>query len=89
MEIINEPNEKTNISAKEWALNIFLASLPIAGLILLLVWAFSDAKSFKEQQRSNWAKGKLILALIALAAVLIFFFVFGGLALIAGIASEA
>jgi hypothetical protein len=48
-------------SVKDWAIRIFLASLPLVGLILLLVWAFGNDGN---KERSNWAKGNLLIALI-------------------------
>ncbi len=51
-------------SVKDWAIRIFLASLPLIGLILLLVWAFGNDGN---KERSNWAKGNLLIALIMIA----------------------
>lgn len=48
-------------SVKDWAIRIFLAAIPLVGLILLLVWAFGNDGN---QERSNWAKGNLLIALI-------------------------
>jgi heme/copper-type cytochrome/quinol oxidase subunit 2 len=48
-------------SVKDWAIRIFLVSLPLVGLILLLVWAFGNDGN---KERSNWAKGNLLIALI-------------------------
>jgi uncharacterized membrane protein YqjE len=57
-------------SVKDWAIRIFLASLPLVGLILLLVWAFGNDGN---KERSNWAKGHLLITVIML--VLSFLFV--------------
>jgi uncharacterized membrane protein YqjE len=57
-------------SVKDWAIRIFLASLPLVGLILLLVWAFGNDGN---KERSNWAKGHLLITVIIL--VLSFLFV--------------
>ncbi len=70
-------NNRT-LDPKEWALTIFISSLPIIGFIMLLVWAFSDGNI----HRKNWAQGTLILWVIALAIALAFLFLFGGLAMI-------
>lgn len=48
-------------SVKDWAIRIFLASIPLIGFILLLVWAFGNDGN---KERSNWAKGNLLIALI-------------------------
>ncbi|NVK52420.1 MAG: hypothetical protein HWD85_05755 [Flavobacteriaceae bacterium] len=78
-------HQETNVmSAKEWALTIFLASLPIIGLILVLVWAFDTSTPINKK---NWAKGSLLLMLIYFILAMVFLFMFGGLALLAGLAS--
>lgn len=67
------------LSAKEWALTIFISSLPLAGFIMLIIWAFSDDTNI---HRKNWAKGSLLLMIIGLAIALAFLFLFGGIAII-------
>ena len=81
MEILNQDNPKI-LSTKEWAITIFLSSLPIIGFILLLVWAFSDDTNINKK---NWAKGSLLLLLIGLIIFFMFIFFFGGIALMSGI----
>ncbi len=70
-------NNRT-LDAKEWALTIFISSLPLIGFIMVLVWAFGEGNI----HRKSWAQGTLILMVIALAIALAFLFLFGGLALI-------
>ena len=70
------------MSYKEWALTIFISSLPLIGFIVLLVWAFGDNANI---HKKNWAKGSLLLALIALIMVFFFLFVFGGIAMLAAL----
>ena len=67
------------LSARDWALTIFISGLPLAGFIMLLIWAFSDETNI---HRKNWAKGSLILMLIALAIAFAFLFLFGGIAIL-------
>jgi hypothetical protein len=67
------------MSPKEWALTIFLASLPIIGFILVLVWAFDSSTDL---QKKNWAKGTLLLMVIYFILAMLFLFMFGGLALL-------
>jgi len=70
------------MSYKEWALTIFISSLHLIGFIVLLVWAFGDNANI---HKKNWAKGSLLLALIALIMVFFFLFVFGGIAMLAAL----
>ena len=79
MEMVNTSGERP-MDFKEWALNIFLASLPIIGLVLLLIWAFSDTQN---KQIQEWAKGRLLVAFFGFLFVLVILFFFGGLAFIA------
>tara|TARA_R110002020_G_scaffold475481_2_gene710476 strand:+ start:628 stop:885 length:258 start_codon:yes stop_codon:yes gene_type:complete len=81
MEIINPGNQKP-MNFKEWAINIFLASLPILGLILLLVWAFRDNGNI---HRKEWAKGRLLIAVLGFVLVMMFLFLFGGLAILGAV----
>lgn len=81
METLSTVNNQT-LSAKEWALTIFISGLPLVGLIMLLVWAFSEDTNI---HKKNWAKGSLILMLIVLAIMFAFLFLFGGIALIASL----
>ena len=77
---ISENNRTLDI--KEWALTIFIASLPLIGIIMLLIWAFSEETNI---HKKNWAKGNLILFVIGFLVIISFLFLFGGLAIIAGL----
>ena len=62
-------------SVKDWAIRIFLASIPLIGFILLLVWAFGNDGN---KERSNWAKGHLLISLIMfILSIVLVFSVFG------------
>lgn len=84
MENLSSQQGSKIMSPKEWALTIFLASLPIVGFILVLVWAFDTSTDL---QKKNWAKGSLLLMLIYFILAMLFLFMFGGLALLAGLNS--
>ena len=53
--------KKENLTIGEWMLMMFLVSIPIVGLVMLLVWAF---ESNPHPIKSNWAKANLIWGLI-------------------------
>lgn len=75
MELVE--NNRT-LDAREWALTIFISSLPLIGIIMLLVWAFSDDGNI---HKKNWAKGTLILWIIGFIIAFAFLFLFGGIAI--------
>ena len=79
MENLSAQQDSKIMTPKEWALTIFLASLPLIGFILVLVWAFD---STTDLQKKNWAKGMLLLMVIYFVIAMLFLFMFGGLALL-------
>ena len=85
MENLSTQNSQI-LNYKEWALTIFITGIPVVGIIMLLVWAFSEDTNI---HKKNWAKGNLLLMLIALIIFAIFIFFFGGLAMFANMSSEA
>lgn len=70
------------LSVKDWAITIFITGLPLIGLIMLFVWAFDDSTNINKK---NWAKGNLLIMLLAIILVMSFLFLFGGIALLASI----
>ncbi|MBA80427.1 MULTISPECIES: hypothetical protein [unclassified Leeuwenhoekiella] len=73
------------LGAKRWALYIFISSIPIVGFIMLLVWAFSSSENLHLQE---WAKGKLLIALIVLIIVLGFLFLAGGIGILTAVFNQ-
>ena len=82
MENLSAQENSKIMSYKEWALTIFLCSLPLIGFILLLVWAFDNGTNI---HKKNWAKGALLLMIIYFLITMLFLFMFGGLALLANL----
>ena len=70
------------MDAKEWALVIFVSGLPIIGIIMLLVWAFSNDGNV---HRKNWAQGTLIIYIIGFVIAMAFLFLFGGIAFLSNL----
>ncbi|MEH6407626.1 MAG: hypothetical protein V7767_10110 [Leeuwenhoekiella sp.] len=76
------PGNYRPMDFKEWALNIFLSSIPIVGFIILLVWAFGDDAN---TTRKEWAKGRLLIAFLGFLLVMGFLFLFGGITILSSI----
>jgi hypothetical protein len=85
MENVSRREDTSVMSFKEWALTIFISSLPLIGFIMVLIWAFDSHTNI---HKKNWAKGNLLIIIIAMVVVVSFLFLFGGLALITGLANK-
>ena len=80
MEVLdNQQTSSQPMSVGDWVLTIFLTSIPLIGIILLLVWAFGDNQKV---DRANWSKATLIWFAIGIVFGFIFLVFFGGLALL-------
>jgi len=73
------------LDVKEWALTIFISTLPLIGIKMPFVWAFGDNMNIYKR---NWAKGTLLIWLIGLMIFMTFLFLFGGFAIISGILNK-
>jgi len=62
----NQNKEMQAVSTGEWVLTLFIASLPLIGLVMLFVWAFSDNT---HPSKANFAKASLIWMVIGIAIV--------------------
>jgi len=67
-------HHQPEIKPLKWTLYLFVASIPLVGFIMLLVWAFGNDGN---KVRSNWAKGTLIYAAIMFALYIVIFLIFG------------
>ena len=85
MENISTQNSQI-LNYKQWALTIFITGIPVVGIIMLLVWAFSEDTNI---HKKNWAKGNLLLMLIVLIIFTVFIFFFGGMAMFASMSNDA
>jgi len=52
-----------DITFGEWFLTLFLTAIPLVGIVLLFVWAFS---STTKPTKANWAKASLVWAAIGI-----------------------
>jgi hypothetical protein len=64
------------ISFGEWFLTLFLTAIPLVGIVLLFVWAFSSTTN---PSKANWAKAGLAWAAIAIVIYLLIFVVIMGI----------
>jgi len=53
----NKVQASSVMSIKEWLIVIIIASIPLIGIIMLFIWAFSDDTNVN---KANWAKANLI-----------------------------
>ena len=66
-------NNYQPLKVSDWVLTIFLTAIPLVGLILLFVWAFS---SETHPSKANWAKATLIWYAIGIILTTLFFRIF-------------
>ncbi len=67
--------QSSEVSFGEWFLTIFLTAIPLVGIVLLFVWAFSATTN---PSKANWAKASLAWAAIAIVLYLLIFVVIIG-----------
>jgi hypothetical protein len=67
------PAPQGNISVGDWVLTIFITAIPLVGLIMLFVWAFSGGTP---ASKANWAKAMLIWAAIGIVLSIAFWGMF-------------
>ncbi len=71
-----QPRPVSNeVSFGEWFLTLFLVAIPLVGIVLLFVWAFSATTN---PSKANWAKASLLWAAIGIVIYLILFVVILG-----------
>lgn len=69
----NEQNAPV-MSVKDWMITILITFIPLVGIIMLFVWAFGNDEN---PNRANWAKARLIWAVIFFALGILFLITFG------------
>ena len=69
------------VNTGDWFLTIFIANIPILGLIMLVVWAIDKNGN---PNKANWAKAKLLWYALA-AGLGILFLILMGVGAVTGI----
>ena len=69
-----ETHQHQPVKVTDWVLTIFLTAIPLVGLILLFIWAFSNETN---PSKANWAKATLIWYAIGIVLTFLFFMLFG------------
>jgi len=70
MEEVYQDNREPVLSVGDWMITILITAIPIVGLVMLFVWAFGDGQNLT---KANWAKAKLICALIMFVFVIVIY----------------
>jgi cell division protein FtsW (lipid II flippase) len=65
---------KPVLTVGDWFVTILITAIPLVGLIMLFVWAFS---SDTNPNKANWAKAQLIWMFIGIAIAIFIFGVIG------------
>ncbi|HBQ58878.1 MAG TPA: hypothetical protein DD671_04445 [Balneolaceae bacterium] len=63
------------LSLKDWVISLIISVIPLIGIVMLLIWAFSDNIN---PNKKNWARGMLILYVIGIALYFVFIVLFMG-----------
>ena len=74
MEDQNQNQSTPVVTIGDWFVTILITAIPLVGLIMLFVWAFSGGTNLN---KANWAKAALIWAAIAIVLYIIIFAIFG------------
>jgi len=56
------------VSVGDWVLTYFLMGIPLAGTIMMFVWAFGSST---KKSKSNWAKAMLLVTAIIVALYIV------------------
>lgn len=59
------------LGLKQWVISIIISCIPVIGLIMLFIWAFSD--SGINENKKNWAKALLVIQLISIILIVLLY----------------
>ncbi|GIK22603.1 MAG: hypothetical protein HND40_12315 [Ignavibacteriota bacterium] len=54
----------------DWLITFIIQAIPLVGIIMMFVWAFSDST---HPSKKSWAQAALIMSLIVIVLLIIFF----------------
>jgi hypothetical protein len=66
--------EASPVSLGDWIITLIVLAIPIVGIVMLFVWAFSGSTPPSKQ---NYCRAALILAAVVFVLWLVFFFTIG------------
>lgn len=58
------------MSLKDWIITIIISYIPLVGLIMLFVWAFSSGTN---ENKKNWAKALLLVQIVGTILVILLY----------------
>ncbi|MCR9183447.1 MAG: hypothetical protein NXH73_11020 [Flavobacteriaceae bacterium] len=62
------------MSVKDWFITVFVAAIPLVGLIMLFVWAFGSSTN---ASKTNWAKAVLLWYAVIFVLYILIAVIFG------------
>ncbi len=69
----NQTNQNV-VKTSDWVLTLFIAAIPLVGLIMLFVWGFGSSTN---PNKANWAKALLIWYAILFVLYVFIALIFG------------
>ncbi|MBW6460842.1 MAG: hypothetical protein K0B08_09730 [Bacteroidales bacterium] len=69
-----EDQNRPILTTGDWFITLLITAIPLIGLIMLFVWAFSGSVN---PNKANWAKASLIWVAIGILLSIIFFAIIG------------
>lgn len=75
MDDLNLPNQQPEVvKTSDWVITLLLTAIPVVGIIMLFVWAFSGGTN---PNKANWAKAALIWMLVLIVVSILWSVIFG------------
>lgn len=68
------PQESEPVSLGDWIVTMIIGAIPLVGIIVYIVWAFSNTISISKR---NYCRASLIFTVIAIVLSVLFIVIFG------------